>query len=134
MDRVDWTASRLQRRVNEAHASEDACAPVYNPSANGGGTELVARTSYCRLLTASCLFLLRNCCASFSHRFSVRYLYAGAVLTASMHACIELVASWLSPNPACARPIKYSPCGSLVRRSRNFSSASRASPYCPAAM
>src|ERR1700737_2483700 len=64
------------------------------------------------LPTASCRFLLRNCCASFSHRFSVRFLYSGAVLTASMHASIELAASWLSPNPACARPIKYSPCGS----------------------
>jgi len=31
--------SRLQRPVNEAHASEDACAPVYDPSAYADGTD-----------------------------------------------------------------------------------------------
>src|ERR1043165_124884 len=50
--------------------------------------------------------LLINCCASLSQRLLERYLYAGAVFTASMHACIRLVASRLCPNPACARPIK----------------------------
>src|SRR5438445_13662584 len=36
-------SSRLQRRFNEAYASEDACAPVINPRATGGGTDFSPR-------------------------------------------------------------------------------------------